>query len=378
MTLRQSRTPAHLQANTERLSAGLEALGLQADPEAMQGGERPGAEQDGLHTDPIPGDLEAVATVDPFRALGEEERVPGTSEDLSASQDGDLETGEGGGPSGLTKRELDARDAQRRMSKVQVKLDKTVEAIESMMSALGERQAGIEAMLQRLSTMRTTTGEIPDDITPASDEVMAVWKKDYDEALSVIDYRVAPLYASLSKCEARIEELVGAIEQSRRVSKVQEIETEVYSKIPKATLKRIVESDVFVHWFQDQSPEYQAVIRNAVEKTTMVHPKTTLKVFRDFSSDTGIQIPGLTAQQAQQLETVQMDTAPQPRGGVQPVRQRQAPANVLANTPLSNTELMDLKNTMARSTEAEKAILRQRLALTQINVNGDGSAQTLR
>lgn len=377
MSLRQSRTPAHLQANREKLNADLLALGFQQTPDGERGGEQVD-DQPGLQLNPDAGTVDSVATVDPFRKLGDEtqtQEVPGES---PAPLDDGLGTGEEGELKGMAKREQDARDAQRAMSKVQLKLDKTMEQINSMMSDLGERQARLEESIQRLSTMRATTGEVPADLTPASDEVMDTWKNDYAEALSVIDARVAPLYASVSRFEARMSELVGMFEQARRATREQEIESEVYSKIPKATLKRVVESEVFVKWFQEQSPEYQTVIRNAVEKTTTVHPKTTLKVFRDFSSDTGIQIPGLNQPAQHQPQPESMDTTPLPRGGVLTARMRQAPANNLANTPLSPSELMNLKNTMATSTEAEKAILRQRLSLTQININGDASVKELR
>lgn len=380
MALRQSRTPSHLQANQDKVNVGLQTLGLQPDPGAMQGGDRPTDDQDGLPLNPEPGTLETVATVDPFKKLGDGPDDLETPEDLSASQDDGLGTGEEGELHGPAKREADARAAQREMSKTQVKLDKTVKQIETMMSDLGDRQGRLEETIQRLSTMRAATGEVPADITPASDEVMEVWKQDYGEALSVIDARVAPLYAEVSKFGARIDELAGMLERIRLTSKTQEIETEVYSKIPKATLKRVVESDAFVTWFKDQSPEYQVVIRNAVEKTTTVHPKTTLKVFRDFSADTGIQIPNLSVRPTQQVDPDPMDTTPQLRGGVQLNRQRQLqpPANPQANTPLSAAELMNLKNALATGTESEKAILRQRLSLTQINVNGDAASMDLK
>ena len=118
MSLRQSRTPAHLQANQEKLNAGLAALGFQTTPEGERGGEQID-DQSGLQLNPDAGTVDSVATVDPFRKLGDESETQEEPGGTPAPLDDGLGTGEEGELKGMAKREQDARDAQRAMSKVQ-------------------------------------------------------------------------------------------------------------------------------------------------------------------------------------------------------------------------------------------------------------------
>ncbi len=371
MGMKNSRMPAHLQSNRDQIAADLAKLGLSeggsvALAEESAGGEE-GLTETGLsdEADPGLGEGTLTQTVDRFGKLQEEtteEDHPGEAPADSSRELPDEAPKEN--PKGLEKREVDARDAQRAMSRTQVKLDATEKRIDEKFKSLSE-------MIARLTKLQGTVGQIPEDFPLASDETMATWKKDYVEALSVINTQIAPVYRLLSTLQEQVNQLVSVQTETYTKARAAETLDVVYAQIPQPLAKRIAESQEFFDWYQDQPVDMQPIIKRAIEATDTVDPKTTLKIYRDFSRDTGIQIPGLDETPAAPIARPRMDTHPSLRGGGPRVRVRTPIRANDTTAPLSIQELNNYQALLAQASEPEKAILRKRMALTSITLNGE-------
>lgn len=381
MGIKESRIPAALQANRDRL----EEMGVKLDSDgrvsddAFQGGESSAAPSVIPDAgDPLTGPGKVTKTVTVFGKLDEEPtedapEFPAVPEDDSTVPPAEPLTG-------LAKREADAREAQRQMSKTQEKLNETEARIATMKTGLEQQFALLSEQIERLSALQVSVGDVPADLNPAADDVVARWQKDYDEALSVIDARVAPLYRIVKGLESAIQGLIKFQGQTIADARSASTMNAIYEAIPEETARRVANSQEFREWYLSQEdPEYKATIRKAVEDTSNCHPKTFLRVFQDFSRETGIDI-GLKARPAveqRQTPPPPVDTYPSLRAGGAPsrgVRISQAPD---ATVPLSVEELAQFHTNIARGTEEEKALLRKRMAITQIQIDGQ-RGQSLR
>ena len=362
MGMNASRMPAHLQANRENMTESLKALGIE-DAAAMQGGEVQVLGQ--VDDSEIVPEFEAgtvAKTVDVFGKLNTDDsgtetpgEVPGTPQP---------EAGEGNEPlTGLAKREADARAAQSEMSKTQTKLLAMEKRLEGMFHQIGDR-------IEQLQALQVSVGDVPSNLKPASEEVMAKWEDQYDEALSVIDARVAPLYRAIKGLELAFNSYVDTQKKHLAETRATEVRAAVFSILPEVTAKRVVGSQEFLAWYKQQDPAFRETIRQVVEETDSVHPDTFRKVFRDFSRDTGIDI-GLDRPAPQGVqESAPTDTYPSVRSAASPSRTKTPGRAPDETTPLTVDEMLNYQTLMVNADPRQRAILAKRAAITQLSLDG--------
>ena len=262
---------------------------------------------------------------------------------------------------GEEKREHDARQAQREMSKTQLKLDKTV-------SEITKRQAELDEQLRKLTALQETSGFYPADLNPADAETVANYRQEYGEAVSVMEAIVAPVYKYLSQMREQINGVVKQQGEYFGKLKEEEVLGAVYSKIPKAKVQQISESPEFIQWLSNKPNSKRTLYVDVLNNTTKYSSEDALDIFAEYSKDTGIDL-GMVGSKPKPQPPV-MDRAPVLKSGsalppaVAPVQQ---PTND-PNRPLSVSEFNNFSALLAEAkTNEQKDILMKRLHATPIN-----------
>jgi len=263
---------------------------------------------------------------------------------------------------GLKKREADARAAQSAYSKAKADADKALAAVNKRISDLDEQ-------IQKLATLQTTAGPVPDDLNPADPSVVAQYREDYPEAVGVMEALVAPVYQIIG---ALREQLNGVVQrQGEYFSRLKQDEVfgGIYEKIPKERVKQITESPTFLDWIGTKPPRKANLYVDVLNNTSNYTPEEALEIFKEFSLETGTDI-GLNGKPRRQSPPT--DTAPRARtGSALPPPASHQPSTPTENTPLSAYELAHFKDILGGfRTEAERQMFLHRFNATQINIDG--------
>lgn len=380
--MKNSRTPrisANDQANLDRL----ESLGAKVDPIT-------GAIS--LDENVFQGSVPSGEELDP-EMIGSTAQVVSTSQTVSAFDrldegvETDLPTDEVADevppapavpekkPEGLEKREADAREAQRQMSKTKLDLEKT-------MAAVNRRFEDLDAQIQKYAALQATVGATPPDLNPADAAVLSDWRENQPEAVSVMEAIAAPLYQAISQLREQLNAVVNRQGEFFSKLKEEEVFGKIYSKIPENKVKQISESPEFIQWLSDLPPAIRRTYINILNETSAYTSEDALAIFKSFSRDTGVDV-GLESGGNNQPhhQPPPMDRAPSLRSGgalpeAAPVRRPAAPGEL---PPLSMEEAANFGQLMRDSqTPGERDILNKRLALTQLSFDGSGTTRTLR
>ena len=259
---------------------------------------------------------------------------------------------------GEAKREHDARQAQREMSKTQLKLDKTV-------AEITRRQSELDEQLRKLTALQSTTGFYPESLNPADAATVAQYREDYGEAVGVMEAIVAPVYNVLSQLREQINGVVR--QQGEYFGKLKEDEVlgAVYSQIPKDRVQQISESPEFVQWLASKPNSKRTLYVDVLNNTTRYSSEDALDIFAEYAKDTGINIMGSKPKP----QAPAMDRAPVLKSGsaLPPAAPVQPIAND-PNRPLSVSEFNNFSALLdAARTNEQKDILMKRLHSTPMN-----------
>ena len=381
MVMKGTRLPAHLTANREKLAA----LGVSIDDATGKASAVEGAASDlnlGGDVDlspeiPTLGEGRVDHVVSPFARLDSDEaslESPAPAATLDEPTPTLPEE-----PRGLAKREQDARRAQSDMSKTQVKLEATEARMHEMSSFLESQFARMSEQIERLQALQVSVGDIPTDMSPAGDEVLAKWKNEFSEALSVIDARVAPLFRIVKGLESTLMALIESQGSAIADMRSDRNLSQIYQWMPEDRAKQIANSQEFTDWYREQDADYRTIIKKVVEQTSTVSLKAFKKVFTDFGRDTGIDLGLPTSEPAaRRTATEPVDTYPRARAAATPTRTVQVSRAPDDSTPLSIEEMRSFHSDMAAArTPEERQKLLRRMGATNINIDGS-RAQSLR
>jgi hypothetical protein len=276
-------------------------------------------------------------------------------------------------PEGEEKRLQDTREAQQKLSKLDKKIQDKEAALNKLSDDITRKQSALEDQINKLAALQATSGGIyPEHLDPADAETVANFRKEYPEAVSVMEAVVAPVYDALSKLSERVN---GLLQQwGEQVSKQRETEIleGVYQKIPKERVDQIVKSDDFGEWLAGKPERKRLLYIDILNNTTKggYTSADALDVFDEFSKDTGVKL--ITNGKAPRRETPPMDETPRLRTGsalptaAPPAPARPNPSNELA--PLSLQEAANFKYLLEEAPTLEaRNILLQRLSLTQLS-----------
>jgi hypothetical protein len=289
-------------------------------------------------------------------------------------------------PKGLDKRIQDSKDAQRSFSRAKAEAEALIEKVE-------KRQRFLDEQIQKLATLQATRGSIPTDLTPASDEEVAEFRKDYEPYLRVIHAAIAPIYSLVSELRERVDTLVRINGDNLAKEREDQVFGAIYKAIPKADLEKVLSSQGFLDWHRSLPPTIRNAYKDILENTSAYTAEDAFDVLKRYSYDTGVKVLKQSGERSTRRETPEMDSAPSLRsGGALPEAarsQRQQPNDA---QPLSRAEQMSFTQLLqghdveltdgsviyGARTEEEKAILRKRLTRTPMNFDGDRLVQSTR
>ena len=273
---------------------------------------------------------------------------------------------------GEAKREHDAREAQRQMSKTQLKLDKTV-------SEINRRQAELDEKLQKLSALQATTGIFPTDLNPADAETVKQYREEYGEAVSVMEAIVAPAFNAIAQVREQLNGIVQQWGEQTSRQKEEAVLGAVYSKIPKERVAQITESDEFIGWLSDKPQSKRNLYVDILNNTSRYSSEEALDIFSEFSKDSGIELGLGGKHHPAAKHQAPMDKAPTLRTGnsLPPVTPHAQPIANDPNRPLTLDELSNFSELLSSARGEQKDILLKRLNATNINIDGNAYAQTL-
>jgi len=350
-----------ISANDQATLDSLKTLGIEFDESGKPVPVEGGAFQGELFpAKPEPGIVSSpeVVTIQPSQSptplMEETEEVPPVQEAAEPTQEAPEPL------KGEAKREHDARQAQRELSKTQLKLDKTV-------AEITRRQSELDEQLRKLTALQSTTGFYPENLNPADAATVAQYREEYGEAVGVMEAIVAPVYQVLSQLREQINGVVK--QQGEYFGKLKEDEVlgAVYSKIPKERVQQISESNDFIAWLSSKPNSKRTLYVDVLNNTTKYSSEDALDIFAEYAKDTGTDIMNGSKPKPQ---IPAMDSAPMLKKGsdfpsVAPVQQQ--PANDV-NRPLSVSEFNNFSALLegARTNE-QKDILIKRLNLTSID-----------
>ena len=390
--MRGSKTPrlsSQDQDNLDRLAS----LGLDVDPAtgaimdkgafqgAFQGGQDLNKEPDD-HFGPMVESTSTTQTVSSFDKT-EEEPVDGVLPAPAAEpvpEPHKVKDGEQT-PEGLAKREADARKAQQELSKTQLKLEKTLGEVNKRFGDLDDqvnkRFGDLDDQINKLAALQATMGSVPSDLNPADAETVSQYRRDYPEAVGVMESIVAPFCTQLSQVREQLNAVVR--QQGEFFTKVKEEEVfgGVYSQIPKERVQQITDSPAFIEWLSDQSSAIRKLYVGILNETSRYSSEDALGVFKHFSKDTGTDV-GLNGSHPHAHHAPpQMDRAPALRSGsaLPPVPDSRRTTVTNEETPLAKDELLNFGQLMREASPEQRETLNKRLRLTQVEFDGDATAR---
>jgi hypothetical protein len=270
---------------------------------------------------------------DPFDRLEDDdlnpEPLPG---DLPAEDEGDATGDTDPKAKGLEKREADAREAQRQLGKMEARLK-----AENL--ALDQKLADIDQKLQQMAALQATVGVLPDDLDPASAEVLADWKENQTEAVQVMQAIVAPLYKMVSSLREQTQGITQRLGEYFAKTRREEVEKGIYAVVPKAKVDALMQDPTFLDWMGARPPVKRRMYVDVLQNTSNYTPEDALEILREFSRDANVDL-GLNGGTAPAAPR-RMPTSPSLRSGgalPEPSREPQRPPSERL-TPLSQAEL---------------------------------------
>jgi uncharacterized protein YeeX (DUF496 family) len=261
---------------------------------------------------------------------------------------------------GLRKREEDARAAQREMSKTQAKLDRTLQDVNQKVQEVNRK-------IEQLASLQTTAVRVPEGMNPADAQMIAEFREDNELPMRVFDAMVAPLYAQQNTLTERLNAALQQVNDFISDQRNDQVLGQVYKQIPKDRVKEITDSPEFIGWLASLPRSVAGLYADILNKTSQYSPEEALKVFQDYSRDTGYDLGLKRAQAPAPKPAPAMDRAPALRSGSalpepapNPSTQRQ-PAQV---TPLTTDEAANYDSLLRQArTPQERDVLNKRLQL---------------
>lgn len=362
--------PAPLDATAKANLDRLRSLGINVDPKTgeatttpFQGSPQPDTDPDELG----PGVQATVTRTEPFqpddRIVDDQPELP--AEPSAAAPEPPPHEPGAQTPEGLAKREKDAREAQAAFSKAQAKLDKTLMTVEQKMSDLNQK-------IDQLAALQVTTGGIPPDLNPADAATVAAYRENDPDAVGVMEAIAAPLYAQISSLQDRLSSVVNQVGDFLNEARQEKVLGKVYARIPKEKVDQITESPEFLTWLSETPEPLRASYIAIFNSTAKYSSDAALRALRDFGRDSGIDV-GLDNKPAQapRRPEPQMPTTPALRSGsALPPPAPPHPRTQNEVTPLSPEERASWTADFANArTDAERNLLKARLAATEFNFN---------
>lgn len=375
------RLSAHERAQREKLAK----LGVIIDPEkgaTLVPNEVPTPEPEVLDPELPSDDVEDPE--DPGEGSEPGEAIPGRYEELEPA-DGDpgtdlLPDNDSAPPAGgEPKRAYDARDAQRRMSKAQVKLD-------AMHANLEQKLLLVDSKLKELKDLRKSLDQVAADFSPADAETVKLYREADEDAFRVMQSVVAPALKAVAELSDRLNQM----EAQNANSRADRIFQEIYQAIPKERVEELTKGPQFLGWVNTLPKRLRLTYVDILNNTSELESAAdALAVFSHFTRDTGI--PTLVNGKAPKRERPPVDTVPSLRTGssLPPAVPRQLAHQPQKTNgepkPLSIAERSNFKKliqgidvqsevdgTILRGakTQQEKDELLARLNVTPISVNG--------
>jgi hypothetical protein len=281
-------------------------------------------------------------------------------------------------PKGVDKRIQDAKEAQRGLSKAQVKLD-------AMHANLEQKIILLDSKMKELKDLRKSLDQVASDFSPADAETVRLYKEADEDAFRVMQSVVAPALRAVAELSDRLNRL----ETQNADSRADRIFQEIYRSIPKERIDELSVDPAFRGWLDALPKKIQSTYKSILSSTEdLDSPADALAVFSHFTRDTGI--PTLVNGKAPKRDRLPVDTVPALRTGSslpsaparQATRQTQKPDS--ESKPLSIEERSNFKKLIqgidvqasngailkGAKTQQEKDELLSRLNATPISVNG--------
>jgi hypothetical protein len=279
---------------------------------------------------------------------------------------------------GELKRAHDARDAQRRMSKTQAKLD-------AMHANLEQKILLLDSKLKEMKDLRKSLDQVAADFSPADAETVRLYRDADEDAFRVMQSVAAPAL----KAVAELSDRLNRLEAQNADSRADRIFQEIYQSIPKARVEELMTDAQFLGWVNALPKRLRLTYIDILNNTSELEsPADALAVFSHFTRDTGIQT--LINGKAKERGRPPVDEVPSLRTGsslpsVQrrhQVTQPQKPSSGLK--PLTIAERANFSKLIqgidaqapdgtflrGAKTQQERDELRDRLDTTSISVDG--------
>jgi hypothetical protein len=278
---------------------------------------------------------------------------------------------------GLDKREADARKAQSEMMKTKNSLDKTKLEVEA-------RIAEFQDLVQQAEVLKVTgSAFVPPDLNPADEATISEYRRDFPEAVGVMEALVAPVYAALGQIREQVNATAQRLGEHFAKQRSEAVQAEIYKVIPAPRLEQIKSSPEFLDWLTNLPKKKQNYIFAAMDgPASTLDPNDVLEVLKDFSRATGQDIGiNAPAPAPQRRDRPAMDTAPVTgTGSALPEAPRAARNNQLR--PFTTEEMLQpgfLKTGLSEGSPQEREIFRKRLELSQqLNFDGRSASQLMR
>jgi hypothetical protein len=169
------------------------------------------------------------------------------------------------------KREADAKEAQRSLSRERNKLDGVKQEVDEKLSLLEQRKQEVQELLERLEATKSSTKTVVEDDQGGDDDEKAfsaeypdldriINKKINKNVSKVVKSEVEPVKQRLNDEDKKRETRKKTTEEALETARRQEILTGILESHEDATT--VANDDAFIEWIADKPPFWRDIMLN--------------------------------------------------------------------------------------------------------------------